>query len=381
MRSGTIFFKEKEWHGIHDLPFSNEAAQMLLVFAERTILEGKEIYDYLKKSYPNANIVYCSSAGEINNVTHMENAAVCVVMQMEKTPIHFTQDNINNHQNSIDLGKSIAQQLPKDNLKYVMIIADGNLVNGDELIEGIQQFIPEEVLITGGVSGDGSRFEKTLVGLNDNVSTGNVVLMGLYGNHIKVGAGFKGGWDVYGPERTITKSAGNVLHEIDNENALDLYKKYLGKYAEGLPSSALFFPLTVKSSNDEFYVVRTILSIDETTKTMKFGGNLPEGATVRFMKSNYDRLVEAASDAGEASLHAHKENASIDLALIVSCVGRKLVLSNRIEEELEAAREFYSESSTVAGFFSYGEIAPQNNGNRSYLHNQTITITTFSETI
>jgi len=137
----------------------------------------------------------------------------------------------------------------------------------------------------------------------------------------------------------------------------------------------------VKSSNDEFYVVRTILSIDETTKTMKFGGNLPEGATVRFMKSNYDRLVEAASDAGEASLHAHKENASIDLALIVSCVGRKLVLSNRIEEELEAAREFYSESSTVAGFFSYGEIAPQNNGNRSYLHNQTITITTFSETI
>ena len=381
MQTGTIYFKEYEWQGLHELPFSNEAAQVLLVFAERTILEGDNIFGFLKTSFPNANIIYCSSAGEINNITHLEHAAVCVVMRLEKTPIHFAQDNIHHHNSSRELGKSISEKLPTENLKYILVIADGNLVNGDELIDGIQSVISDEVLITGGISGDGDRFEKTLVGLNDDVATGNVVLMGLYGNHIKVGASFKGGWDVYGPERIITKSDGNILHEIDNENALDLYKKYLGKYAADLPSSALYFPLTVKSTNDEFYVVRTILSIDEKAKTMKFAGNLPEGATVRFMKSNYDRLVEAASDAGEASLYAHEENTSIDLALIVSCVGRKLVLSNRIEEELEAAREFFSESSTVAGFFSYGEIAPQNSGNRSYLHNQTITITTFSETV
>jgi hypothetical protein len=193
-----------------------------------------------------------------------------------------------------------------------------------------------------------------------------------------VGTGYKGGWDVYGPERIITKSEGNVLHEIDGENALDLYKKYLGKYADGLPSSALFFPITIRSAEDDFFLVRTILSVDENNKTMTFAGNLPQGSVMRFMKSNFDRLINAAAEAGKDAM-IQLGNRKSELAILVSCVGRKLVLANRTEEEIEAAIENMSEGTVTAGFFSYGEIAPEIKDKKSHLHNQTLTVTVFSE--
>jgi hypothetical protein len=158
-----------------------------------------------------------------------------------------------------------------------------------------------------------------------------------------------------------------------------MYKKYLGKYAEELPASALLFPLSVKTDKNDFYIVRTILSIDENKKTMTFAGNLPEGSTVRFMKSNFDRLINAAADAASEAVSSLGKKVPVELALLVSCVGRKLVLSDRIDEELEAALDNITPGATVAGFFSYGEIAPQKDNKISHLHNQTMTVTTFAE--
>jgi hypothetical protein len=230
------------------------------------------------------------------------------------------------------------------------------------------------------LAGDAARFQKTLVGLDNQIEEGNVVLLGLYGNHLRVSTGVSGGWDPFGPERTITKSKGSMLMEIDGSNALELYKKYLGKYADELPASALLFPMSVQMGDNDAYIVRTILSIDEDKGTMKFAGTMPEGAKVRFMKSNPDRLIDAALTAGtQATDRIKKEDCS--LALIVSCVGRKLVLADRIEEEVEAVTEELLSHTSVTGFFSYGEIAPQENSVRSQLHNQTITVTLFSETL
>jgi hypothetical protein len=379
MKSGVVLYKNEQWSQLDKLPMKSEDVQVIYVFAERHLLEGKKISDFLSTQFTKAQIIYISTAGEINDRIVEEDAAVCVCMQFEKTPQQFAIENISQAANSFNLGVKVSKQLESKNLKYVLVISDGNLVNGDDLVKGIQTVLDPSVMVSGGVAGDGGRFEKTLVGLNDNINEGNVVLMGLYGEHIKVGTSFKGGWDVFGPERMITKSAGNVLFEIDNENALDLYKKYLGKYAEGLPSSALLFPLSIKSEDNDFFIVRTILSIDEKNKTMTFAGNLPEGSTVRFMKSNFDRLVQASSEAGLEATESLEKNLPVSLALIVSCVGRKLVLSDRIEEEVEAAIDNISAGATVAGFFSYGEIAPQKDKKMSHLHNQTITITTFAE--
>ena len=378
MKTSSFFYSEGEWNFVDFDNSQLHSPEIVLVFADRILLENNTISNQLKKKLPDTRLIFCSTAGEINNQHVFENSAVCTALSFENTKTDFSIGNISKHKNSFDLGKNTASALKQKDLKYILVISDGNLINGDELVEGIQSAIDPSVKISGGLAGDGARFKKTLVGLDDNIQEGNLVLMGLYGDKIKVGSGFEGGWDVFGPEKIITKSAGNVLYEVNNQAALDVYKKYLGKYADELPSSALLFPLSLKSKDDDTYIVRTILSIDEKQKSMTFAGNMPEGSGVRLMKSNFDNLVNAASEAGNEA-NAKMENIPVELALIVSCVGRKLVLSGRIEEEVEAAIEKLTPGATVAGFFSYGEIVPHHHLKCSHLHNQTITITTFSE--
>ena len=379
MQSEIFYYKQGEWKDFNNCKIPKQEVQSLICFSSRDLLESKEIYAPLKKEFKNAQIITCSTAGEINGKTAEENSAVAVALKFDKTKTEFAIGNIKQSKNSFNLGKSTTEKLTQKNLKYVLVLSDGNLVNGDELVDGIQSVIKPDVVVTGGMAGDGDLFQKTLVGLDSNIKEGNLVLMGFYGDSIKVGSGFKGGWDVFGLERMITKSEGNILYEIDNENALDLYKKYLGKYANELPASALLFPISIKSENSEEFIVRTILSIDEKAKSMRFAGNVPKGSVIRFMKSNFDRLIDAAGDAAILSKSRLGKNIKPELAFIVSCVGRKIVLKDRIEEEIEVAHDNISKKVNAIGFFSYGEIAHQYEQKTSRLHNQTISITTMTE--
>jgi hypothetical protein len=187
-----------------------------------------------------------------------------------------------------------------------------------------------------------------------------------------------GGWEMFGPEKTITRSVSNELFEINNVNALDLYKQYLGKYAEELPGSALLFPLSIKLPGVNDPIVRTILSVNNESKSMIFAGDLPEGAKVRFMKANFDKLIDAASDAAQKSLLQFKAEPP-KLSILISCVGRKLILGDRVDEEVEAVKNVFGETTVISGFYSYGEISPLNINTKCELHNQTMTITSFDE--
>lgn len=110
---------------------------------------------------------------------------------------------------------------------------------------------------------------------------------------------------------------------------------------------------------------------------MVFAGDIPIGSKVRFMKANFDKLTAAAAGATQNTII--NENRNPDLVLLVSCVGRKLVLGNRTDEEVEAVQELLGNKTIIAGFYSYGEISPFNDGGACQLHNQTMTITSFYE--
>jgi hypothetical protein len=380
MKSFNISYENAKWSGLENIPNKSVENEFILIFASRDLLEQEEWLKPLKARFPNTPLVYCSTAGEINRNLINDNTAQCSLLQFDATQVKFNVGNLSDYANSFELGKSMAKKIDTTQLKHVLIFVDGQLINGDDLLSGIQVETQKEVLISGGVAGDGARFTKTLVGLNEDLKPGNVVTIALYGDKVRVGTAYQGGWDIFGVEKMITKSEGNVLHEIDQENALDLYKKYLGQYAEELPGSALLFPISIKSQDSDSYIVRTILSIDEKNKTMTFAGNVPEGSSIRFMKSSVDRLVQAASDAGsEAIKQITDEKTDAQFALLVSCVGRKLAMGSRAEEEVEAALEQLPANIQIAGFFSYGEIAPNKNNRINYLHNQTMTITTIGE--
>jgi hypothetical protein len=257
-----------------------------------------------------------------------------------------------------------------------LVLSDGLHINGSQLVQGLTQALPETVTVTGGLSADGSQFKETLVGFEDRCDSGLVAAVGLYGDAIRSSCGSLGGWDAFGPERRITRAKGNVLYEFDGKPALALYKRYLGDHANELPASGLLFPLAIRAADDETTVVRTILAVSEADGSLTFAGDVPEGYYARLMKANFDRLVDGATGAAQVSRPIGRE---AQFALLISCVGRKLVLKQRVEEEIESVREVLGPRACLAGFYSYGEISPFVRGTRCELHNQTMTITTFAE--
>jgi len=352
-------------------------AQLVLLFGSPACLKQIAWQDDVVSAYPNAHRIGCSTAGEIYGTEVTDETLVSTAIAFEHTRLHGVSLNLDDVSDSYQAGERLANSLPHESLVHVLVFSDGQNVNGSELVSGLTQNLPAGVTLTGGLAGDGDRFQETLV-LWDGPPEPNIIaVIGLYGERIKIGFGSLGGWDAFGPERLVTRSAANILYELDNQPALALYKKYLGEYAKDLPASGLLFPLSLRNTEGES-IVRTILGVNEAEQSLTFAGDMPQGGHARLMKANFDRLIDGAVGAAQTSYKAIG-NISPELALLISCVGRKLVLKQRIEEEVEGVQDVLGQETVLAGFYSYGEISPFTPSAKCELHNQTMTITTLSE--
>ncbi len=353
-----------------------DQAQLVLLFASGNLMPDLAVpVREVIEMFPNAEIVGCSTAGEILDVAVGDSSIVGIALHFSATTVRtaLVADHGHNLNAAVD---RLVTDLQGENLRYVLLLSEGLYINGSELASAMQAALGDDVVITGGMAGDGERFSTTTVFHNDRLCSHGIVAVGLYGNSLRVGHGSMGGWDPFGPTRTVTRSEDNKLYELDGVSALDLYKRYLGTYAESLPATGLLFPLSIRPANREHELVRTLLAIDEEAQSMTFAGTVPPGSQARFMKANFDRLVDGAAGAADQAKTCLQRDA--DVALLISCVGRRMVLGDLVEEELDAVREVLGTRSVLVGFYSYGELSPVADYGCE-LHNQTMTITTLSE--
>ncbi|MGY5352848.1 FIST signal transduction protein [Wenyingzhuangia sp. IMCC45533] len=351
---------------------------LVLVFGNRKFLEAIDVYNEIKKIYPDGHIVIGSTSGDITATYVDDTGITATAIEFEKSEFVIKKTNLLNAElDSCKTGKDLIHQFSQENLKSVFILSEGSFINGSQLTEGIAHQIDENVVVTGGLCGDSDRFEKTIAGYNEPPKEGEIIAIGFYGESLEISFSLYGGWTPFGPERIVTKSEGNILYELDDKPALDLYKKYLGEKSKELPSAALLYPLNVKIQQENQSIVRTILNIDDAKKGMILAGDIPEGSKVQLMMTNVDNIANASEKAIKEANKNRKNKA--ELAIIVSCIGRKLVLDQRVEEEIEEVVNVLGDDTTVCGFYSYGEIAPFNGERACKLHNQTITITLISE--
>lgn len=333
----------------------------------------------LRRAFPNATWVGCSTAGEICGDALMDQSLVVAVARFEHTRLRLASATIAESSESQMVGTQLGAALDAPDLKAVFLLSDGLCVNGSSLIKGLTDNLDGQVIVTGGLAGDGDRFETTWVMQDQAPQSHRITAVGLYGERLRVSHGSKGGWDLLGPERRITGSRSNVLQSIDGQPALALYKKYLGERANGLPATALLFPLAILNTHAKDGVtVRTVLSVNEEENSITFAGDVPEGSTVRLMSANFERLINGAGEAA-ASIMLDDYRGNALLTIGISCIGRRLVLGQRTEEEIEEVRHALPAGSELVGFYSYGEISPLASG-RCDLHNQTMTLTSFWET-
>jgi hypothetical protein len=365
--------KDGGW--VHPLPADMDSASTLVIaFGSSKYAEDAPAFQDLRTAFPTAHIVGCSTAGEISGTSIEDETLTVAIARFDHTKLRSAFEPIG-PESSFAAGVRIARALAKDDLRGVFVVSSADGVNGSQLALGMQDVL-RDVPISGALAADGTRFERTWIVAGGHRREGFVGAVGFYGDAVTLGHGSKGGWDKFGPERRITRSKGNVLYELDGRPALELYKSYLGELAAGLPATALLYPLTIRtdrSAPDAF--VRTVLSHSDAEQSLTFAGDMPQGSLAQLMRANFDRLVLAAADAAESSLAAV---ARAELCVAVSCVGRRLVLGERAEEETEAVADVVPSNCPIIGFYSYGELSPLSTGG-CRLHNQTMTLTTFTE--
>ncbi|WP_405250419.1 FIST signal transduction protein [Dokdonia sp. Asnod3-C12] len=350
---------------------------LVLILGNRFLLEKEGVYEEVRDLFPSGHLVFGSSSGEIVTGAVNDNHITITAIEFEKSSFEIQTFNIHEvGDDSEKAGSTIVKKLTAEGLKHVFVLSEGSFVNGSALTKGMQESLPN-VLITGGLCGDDARFEKTLASYNAAPKEGEIVVIGFYGATFEASFSIYGGWTPFGPERLITKSDGNILYEIDGKPALDLYKTYLGDKAKELPGSALIYPLNVKSAENDQSFVRTILNIDEEKNAMILAGDVPEQSKVQLMMTNMDSIASASETAALRAMEGR--NNPPQLALLISCIGRKLVLDQRIEEEVEEVMSVIGDDVVISGMYSYGEIAPFYGERSCKLHNQTMTITLISE--
>ncbi|MCB4799402.1 FIST signal transduction protein [Neotamlana laminarinivorans] len=368
--------KNTNWEYLGDKISLNNP--LVLVFGNRFLLEEDTIYKEVKEIFPTGNIVFASTSGDITAESVDDNSVTITAIEFEKSTYEIKTSNVANlTEDSFKTGEDIVKQFNTENLKFIFIVSEGSFINGSQLTKGMNSGTNNNVLITGGLCGDAARFEKTLASYNETPKEGEIVAIGFYGDTLEVSFSIFGGWTPFGPERTVTKSEGNVLYELDGLPALDLYKTYLGEKSKDLPAAALLYPMNVKIENEDHSIVRTILTINEEDQSMIFAGDIPVNSKVQLMMTNVDNIANASEQAAKQALVNRKNNPEI--AFLVSCIGRKLVLDQRVEEEVEEVISVVGENTVISGFYSYGEIAPFNGENNCQLHNQTMTVTLISE--
>lgn len=353
-------------------------AQLVLVFASLEAMQGLNL-DVLKETLPSAHWVGCSTAGEISGEGVSDGTIVLTALRFDQPAFRVVSEPINGMADSLGVGDRLARKLASPALRHVLVLGQGADINGSGLVEGLTRTLGAGVVVTGGLAGDGGRFTGAQVLGPDGVSGKDIVAIGFDGPGWHITHGSFGGWQRFGPIRTVTRCDGNVLYELDGERALDIYKRYLGDYAAQLPASGLLFPWSVLGNDrDATGVTRTILGVNEADGSLVLAGDVPQGGHMQLMHASVDALVDAAESAATAAKSGVTPLGDT-LAVLVSCIGRKLVLGARVDEEAEAVGQVMGSGTTLTGFYSNGEISPHHGSFDCKLHNQTMTITLLSE--
>jgi hypothetical protein len=351
---------------------------LVLYFGSRAAINDTGLLASLSAAFPSAQLAGCSTGGHFDRNAICDDSVLVTAVTLDTAQCRIETAQVS-ATNSRDCGRILGKALTAPDLKAVLVLSDGLNVNGSDLVAGLADSLPPEVVISGGLAGDGDRFELTSVGTGRTAESGLAVAIGFFGESLVVATGSAGGWAPFGAKRCITRSNGNILHELDGQPALDLYERYLGEEAGALPASALLFPLRVEDpAAPGNAVVRTVLSVDSRKRSMTFAGDIPEGWTAQLMRGSNDRLAQGAAEAARQATTAMEPDGG--LCVMISCIGRRLMMGQRAIDEVDAVCDQLAASTSVIGFYSYGEIAPHSASGLSQLHNQTMTVFMINET-
>jgi hypothetical protein len=238
--------------------------------------------------------------------------------------------------------------------KVLAFFPDGLAGNGADIVRGAQEVLGPGFPIVGGSAGDDFLFQKTYQYFQGKVSTGTVPGI-LFDGSIRFGIGVRHGWTPIGEPHRVTKSEGNILHEIDGKPAVGVYEDYFGKKSdelrkEPLARMAIMYPLGIVLPGAEEYLIRDPITVKEDGSIV-CAAEVPIDSQVSLMVGGKEEAIQAARVAAQQS-------ASPSFSLNFNCIARNKVLGDRVGDEINAVKAVLGPRADIIGFYTYGEQAP-----------------------
>lgn len=353
---------------------------LIFMFAAPKYFKDEAFLANIREKAKGRSLIGCSTSGEISNSGAIGGSVTSLGLAFARTKVRSAHAAVPNAGESFIAGEHIGRALKAPDLKAVFILGPGTNINGSALTQGLSVAVGQNVTVSGGLAGDDLNFKETFTHCDGEVYTDHAVAVGFYGDYISISSGSEGGWRPFGPARRVTKSDNHILYELDGKPALQLYKQYLGEKARELPASGLSYPLAIlRQDRTTSGVIRSALNIDREKEALIMAGDIPQGSRVCLMHADTDALIQGAAQAAAEALRVHEGPEANGCALVVSCVGRKIVLGVDVDEEIEAVNDSFLPNTPITGFYSYGEICTYRGKGGAVLHNQTMTITYITE--
>ena len=252
-------------------------------------------------------------------------------------------------------------------------------LNGDDVVNGYKEILGSQTPIFGGLAGDNIKNEKYTVFHNGTYENNGLVALILDGTKILVEGNSYSGWQALGKTHVATKAEGNIIYEIDNQPALELFIEYFGieksVIVDGKTVSTVpgLCPIKVLDKNNRDYM-RSPISYDWDNHSLILAGEVKQGERFKFCPMPDIDTVEKTVTAFKNHSQKHPK---VDAVVVNSCIARKLAFGLLINKELEDLYNIWK--APTVGFMGMGEIGSQGESKECYFHNVTCSLLTLTE--
>jgi len=362
-----------------------EAAGVLLVFGS-TRFDHRRLLEGVTSVAGDTPLVGGTTAGEISSAEFSTRSVV--VMALSSDTLSFTTGigkdmSRDEAACGVALVEDIRRQTSLDDALSLLVLPNGMGGDGVKVIEGLHSALGPNIEIVGGYLGDDERFESTFQYHDGKVYKDAIPGLLFSGQGFRTGVGVRSGFASIGNRFYCTQAKGNVVGQFDEERALDVYKEFLGEeLSKKLPGVCLEYPFglideKVSIRGKEYFQLRCGLSVDHERGTISLAASIPEGSPITLTTASRGDIINGARLAAEQAQES-LAGAKPQAVLMFSCVGRKLVLGRRTQEEVSAVRSVLGEDVPLLGFYTYGEIGPidkmQGELAATRFHNETVVV-------
>ena len=204
----------------------------------------------------------------------------------------------------------------------------------------------------------------------------NTVSTALLRSSLPIEVGVGHGFRPTGRPLAVTRSAGNVLYELNGQPASEVYGKIWGgelPQAGNLELSATLkrHPLGLPQIGGE-YLVRDPTGV-RPNGAIEFAAPIPENAVVHVMSSDQEGIFAAARAAARQAMDGLGGRPAAAV-IIFDCVSRLDFLGDAAGIEIEHIRNVIGSQTPCIGCFSWGEIAAPPGLGLAALHNKAVVV-------